>query len=229
MTCWAGILLYMLDLTFRLAQWMNVSIVTGKILANDILSLELSFTKVLSDKAVSSVLFPTPGTLAALNVAQALLVLPACSAFITSMLTRGMIGVNSHPLHAGFWTYFNAKQADRPCKEHAHIVQETELLPNSFIFVSVPSASRAQWHPFTLAYVRNSADPRHPSTVTLNMKPYGRWSQVRCCLLVCAGIKCKASWQRNSLIRVLRSSPLVPLQALVPIEDSDVHARAWVL
>lgn len=44
----AGFLLYLLDLTFRLAQWMNVSVVTGSLSLHDILTLELSFSPVLS-------------------------------------------------------------------------------------------------------------------------------------------------------------------------------------
>ncbi|KAK9812181.1 hypothetical protein WJX73_002334 [Symbiochloris irregularis] len=39
-----GLMLYLLDLTFRLAQWMNVSIVTGSILSEDVLALHLMFT-----------------------------------------------------------------------------------------------------------------------------------------------------------------------------------------
>ena len=42
----AGFLLYLLDVTFRMAQWMNTSIVTGKLLANGLLYLELSFVPV---------------------------------------------------------------------------------------------------------------------------------------------------------------------------------------
>lgn len=42
----AGLLLYLLDLTFRLAQWMNVSIVTGSLLSENVLALNLQFTPV---------------------------------------------------------------------------------------------------------------------------------------------------------------------------------------
>lgn len=57
-------------------------------------------------------------------------------------------------------------------------MQDTKLLPNSFLFISVPTASRAQWHPFTLAYVRNSLHVGQPAVASLHIKPYGRWSQV---------------------------------------------------
>ena len=39
-------MLYLLDLTFRLAQWMNVSIITGSLVAKDVLALQLNFTSV---------------------------------------------------------------------------------------------------------------------------------------------------------------------------------------
>lgn len=39
-------MLYLLDLTFRLAQWMNVSVVTGSILSEDVLALHLTFSPV---------------------------------------------------------------------------------------------------------------------------------------------------------------------------------------
>ena len=58
-------------------------------------------------------------------------------------------------------------------------VQDTKLQPNSFLFISIPAASRAQWHPFTLAYVRNSTTQGLPAKASLHIKPYGKWSQVR--------------------------------------------------
>lgn len=58
------------------------------------------------------------------------------------------------------------------------LMQDTLLLPNSFIFMYVGTASRVQWHPFTLAYVRNSTGPDIPAKATLHIKPYGRWGQV---------------------------------------------------
>ena len=44
--CLAGFLLYLLDLTFRLAQWMNVSIITGSLVSRDVLALQLNFDQV---------------------------------------------------------------------------------------------------------------------------------------------------------------------------------------
>lgn len=42
----AGFLLYLLDLSFRLAQWMNLSMVRGRMMPDNSLSLELSFLPV---------------------------------------------------------------------------------------------------------------------------------------------------------------------------------------
>ena len=36
----------MLDVTFRLAQWMNVSIITGSLVSKDVLALQLNFDAV---------------------------------------------------------------------------------------------------------------------------------------------------------------------------------------
>lgn len=67
------------------------------------------------------------------------------------------------------------RQFDR----HRDVMQETKLHPNSFVFMNVPDASRAQWHPFTLSYVRNSIHADQPAHATIYLKPYGRWVTVR--------------------------------------------------
>ena len=41
-----GFLLYLLDLTFRMAQWMNVSIITGCLVSKDVLALQIKFDHV---------------------------------------------------------------------------------------------------------------------------------------------------------------------------------------
>ena len=57
-------------------------------------------------------------------------------------------------------------------------LQNTKLKPNSFVFLSIPDASHAQWHPFTLSIVRNSTDPDTPVQAALFVRPYGSWVQV---------------------------------------------------
>lgn len=41
-----GFILYCLDLVYRLAQWMNTSAVTGSLVTEDLLTLQLSFDSV---------------------------------------------------------------------------------------------------------------------------------------------------------------------------------------
>ena len=65
------------------------------------------------------------------------------------------------------------------CADGACALQTVKLQPNSFVFLSIPDASRAQWHPFTLSGVRNSNSPDRPAQATIYLKPYGRWVQVR--------------------------------------------------
>ena len=50
----AGFLLYLLDLTFRLAQWINMSIVTGTVLSEGVLALHLKFTPVRAESCTAS-------------------------------------------------------------------------------------------------------------------------------------------------------------------------------
>ena len=64
------------------------------------------------------------------------------------------------------------------------MLQDTQLLPNSFVFLSIRSAAYLEWHPFTLAYVRNSDQAHRPAKATLHIKPYGRWGQVQP-MLIC--------------------------------------------
>ena len=41
-----GLTLYLLDLTYRLAQWMNTSVVTGSLISENLLTLDLRFDPV---------------------------------------------------------------------------------------------------------------------------------------------------------------------------------------
>ena len=45
-TCRAGLTLYLLDLVYRLAQWMNTSAVTGSLVSENLLTLDLRFDPV---------------------------------------------------------------------------------------------------------------------------------------------------------------------------------------
>lgn len=56
--------------------------------------------------------------------------------------------------------------------------QETELQPNSCVWLSCPEVSRLQRHPFTLGLVHNSPDSSTPARATIYLKPIGSWAQV---------------------------------------------------
>lgn len=44
--CCVGLTLYLLDLTYRLAQWMNTSAITGSLVSENLLTLDLRFDPV---------------------------------------------------------------------------------------------------------------------------------------------------------------------------------------